>query len=448
MVRRTRRWFVRAGVVSGTLGVAGCQGLGDGGDSDGGDGGGSDGDDADGGGGTTAAATTAAAATTTVATTATTTVAPTTAPPTTAPPTTAEPSLERSEPIAAAKPGGDGPRDVFEGLVTVGDRAIALGSFDGRERQQGWARAHSDQDGSMEWETGYEVETRTNLYDAAPLGDGLVAAGTTATESTESLVVAGFGPDGSRTGSRTYGERRSFGRGAARLGEGAVVVGGAAGDGNPVRGFGVALADDGSTRWSQTYDRPNADATVFNDAVAGPSGAALAGAVIADGTAQPWVVTVDANGQQTFSRVYEADDGPSVKALGLTPDGGLVLAGETRGAADRQGEMYVTKLDAEGRRAWTDRPNPLGAGGTLFDVTVLDDGRSVVAGGVATRDGSDGYLAGYGPDGDRRWQHRYGGAGADLFGGVVPIADGLLCAGAAGWTSDDGDAWVALVDPS
>lgn len=436
--------------MGGLLAIAGCSGGGDGGD-DGDDG--ADGeDDGDGGDGT--ATPTPSGATSTAGSTATTTVERTTAPPSTAAPTTAAPTTapttaqpggvdERREPAADDTVGGPGPRDVFEGLIPFGDRQVALGAYDQGDTAEGWVRA-IDVGGSRSWNASFDVATRTTLFDAVAFDGAILAAGTASGSESSDLVLVDAAADGTEGNTATFGDGRTIGRAVAGLGDG-VVAAGATTDGSRLVGYGVSLAADGSVRWTQQYDSAGADQTVFNAAVAGPSAAALGGAVIESGSARPWIVTLDETGQQTFSEVYDESDGPSIKGMTLLQDGGLVVVGETRSAADQSGEGFVARLDPEGSLVWTDRVNPLDGNGALFDV-VVDDGTFVVAGGVSGGSTVDAYVAGYEPDGTRRWEGRWGSSDVDLFSGVEPADGSYLCAGLTGWSRDAGDAWLALVE--
>jgi hypothetical protein len=444
MQRSTRRRFLRAGTVGGLLAIAGCSGLGG---DDGDDGGGGDGE---GGDGDATATPTPTRATSTAGSTATTTVerttaAPSTAPPTTAPPTTAQPAGlgERRDTIRDSVVGGSGPRDVFEGLIPFEDRQVALGAWDLGDTAEGWVRS-VDVGGSSSWNAGFDVATRATFFDAVEFDGAILAAGTARGRESSDLLLADAAADGTKGATATFGDGQTIGRGIARLGDG-VVAAGAIADGSGLVGYGVSLAADGSVRWTQQYDSTDADETVFNTATPGPGQTALGGAVIQNGSARPWVVVVDESGQQTLSQVYDQPDGPSIKGMTTLQDGGLVVVGETRSAAEQSGEGFVGRLDSEGSLIWTDRVNPLDGNGALFDV-VVDDGTLVVAGGVSGGSAVDAYVAGYDTDGTRRWQGRWGSSGVDLFSGVEPTESGYLCAGLTEWRRDAGDAWLALVE--
>ncbi|OON66446.1 hypothetical protein B0919_21665 [Hymenobacter sp. CRA2] len=154
-----------------------------------------------------------------------------------------------------------------------------------------------------------------------------------------------------------------------------------------------------------------------------------------------WLVKIDAQGRFQWDRAYGGAGKDYLKKLLATPDGGLLLTGNS--TSDVSGEKsepgqgrndyWVVKLDRNYNKQW-DRT----LGGRLDDVSVsavISTDSCYVVGGRSwsgtssdkTQDGlgdADLWLVKLSPTGVKLWDRTYGGPNADNFGSLHTTLDG------------------------
>ena len=196
-----------------------------------------------------------------------------------------------------------------------------------------------------------------------------------------------------------------------------------------------------------------------------------------------WIIKVDKNGNQEWSKQYDSiapsnsnnnDGTDDFYSIIQTSDGGYLVAGHGYDQTFVQpsdptqiGEQqaWLVKIDADGNKQWLVY---YGAGDYLYDcfysVIETSDGGFLAAGetyGDATGVGSnlgggDGYLVKVDSTGNLVWSKQYGGSDDDRFNQIIATSDGNYVIagttyGSVGGNSNLGsgyDGWLLKIDPN
>ncbi|HSD58493.1 MAG TPA: hypothetical protein VLB04_09955, partial [Methanotrichaceae archaeon] len=70
------------------------------------------------------------------------------------------------------------------------------------------------------------------------------------------------------------------------------------------------------------------------------------------GNLDAWLIKTDAEGNEVWNRTFGGANNDSVTSLQLTPDGGYVLAGDTGSVGSGNLDAWLIKTDAEGNEIW------------------------------------------------------------------------------------------------
>ena len=141
------------------------------------------------------------------------------------------------------------------------------------------------------------------------------------------------------------------------------------------------------------------------------------------------------DGSLRWRRRFGGDRNERAWRAARTPDGGMVLAGETQSVGECDWDTYLLRLSRDGSQMWA---QVQGADGVdrAFDVAVTDDGGFIVVGTTATADDWNIFLIASDEMGDPVAEHTLRSPGPDRGVMIVPTADGgYLLTGALG-TSD------------
>ena len=200
--------------------------------------------------------------------------------------------------------------------------------------------------------------------------------------------------------------------------------------------------------WEKVYGGIGAD-TARGVVALRDGGFAIAGTTTSkskDDSPRAWIIKINADGKKIWDRVI-GQGATRVNALGLTGEGGFILAGgNVRGKAGPN--FWVARLSTSGKRLWR-----YTTGGRARDVAhavlATRDGGFVVAGETASRGygKGDAFLIKLGKKGKRQWARVYGGRAPDKALALTqgPRRSYVL----AGFTESKGrggrDLWVAKV---
>ena len=225
-----------------------------------------------------------------------------------------------------------------------------------------------------------------------------------------------------------------------------------------------ATRSKGNGGWDFWVLRLDANANLLWEKVYGGSGADIARGVVAlrdggfaiagnsgskskDGSPRAWIIKIDAKGKKIWDRVIGKGRGIRVNALGLTGEGGFILAGSNvRGKAGAN--FWVARLSPSGKRL-----RRYTTGGRARDVAhavlATRDGGFVVAGETASRGygKGDAFLIKLSKKGKRQWARVYGGRAPDSALALAQGPKGSYVL--AGYTASKGrggrDLWVARI---
>ncbi len=168
------------------------------------------------------------------------------------------------------------------------------------------------------------------------------------------------------------------------------------------------------------------------------------------GSADVWLVKVDAAGSRVWDRTIGGTGADEAKAVRQTSDGGYIIAGITYSYGAGFYDIYLVKTDASGNKVW-DR---------AFGGADADDGRSVeqtsdrgytLTGYTRHADTDDAWLIKTDADGNRIWDKIFGGEFGDYGSTVQQTTDGGYIV--TGWTSTTygtglSDVWLIKTDSS
>ncbi len=224
-----------------------------------------------------------------------------------------------------------------------------------------------------------------------------------------------------------------------------------------------ATRSKGKGDWDFWVLRLDANANLRWEKVYGGSGADMARGVVAlrdggfaiagtteskskDGGPRAWIIKIDANGKQIWDKVV-GKNATRVNALGLTGEGGFVLAGSSA-RGKRNPDFWVARLNPSGKQLWR-----YTTGGRARDVAqavlATHDGGFIVAGETASRGygKGDAFLVKLNKRGKRKWARVYGGKAPD--GALALTQDSKGYFVLTGFTESKGrggrDLWLAKV---
>ena len=172
------------------------------------------------------------------------------------------------------------------------------------------------------------------------------------------------------------------------------------------------------------------------------------------GSQDAWLIKLDANGDEVWSRTYGGPESDIAYAVQRTPDGGYVLAGETHsfgGATASRSNFWIIKTDADGRQEWQrsyDSSEGLGSDApstsdAALAVRQTRDGGYILAGSSTDASGSSIRLLRTGPRGEKLWSGDAGGPPGALAYDIAETSEGGFVV--AGNSSSEGSGGDALL---
>lgn len=142
---------------------------------------------------------------------------------------------------------------------------------------------------------------------------------------------------------------------------------------------------------------------------------------------QIWIMVLDGSGNLQWQKTYEPARDVTLWAMRPTSDGGYVLAGYLdvyRDSGILDG--WVMKIDSAGRQSWL-KTYDLSSGDSLFYILQASDGGFIFAGSTVPEVSAywDVWIVKLNQSGDIVWQKTYGtGSGIDWCTGIEPAVDG------------------------
>jgi len=164
-----------------------------------------------------------------------------------------------------------------------------------------------------------------------------------------------------------------------------------------------------------------------------------------------WVLKLNASGDVVWQKTYGGGDYEEAFSIQQTSDGGYIVAGETRSFGAGSADFWVLKLDASGDVVWQ---KTYGGGDYdyLTSIQQTSDGGYIVAGWTPSFGAGwkDVWVLKLDASGNVQWQKTYGGGSDDEANSIQQTSDGGYIV--AGWTGSFGagsyDFWVLKLDAS
>jgi len=213
----------------------------------------------------------------------------------------------------------------------------------------------------------------------------------------------------------------------------------------------IKTDSNGNMQWNKTYgggEQYSESATCIVQTIDG--GYAFTGRRYVAGYADFWLVKIDSNGNQLWTKTFEGAQGDESLSVAHTNDGGYIIAGHTYSFGAYYGEIWLVKTDTNGNQQWgkTFRGQ---IGASAYSVRQANDYGYIITGTVdITFSNYDFWLIKTDSMGNMQWNKTYGGAQNDHAYCIVQTIDGGYAV--AGGTSSFGaglsDAWVVKADSS
>ena len=219
-------------------------------------------------------------------------------------------------------------------------------------------------------------------------------------------------------------------------------------------GWLVKLDADGEQEWSRTFGGSESD-IIYAVQRTSDGGFALAGeshsgdGATADNSSF-WLIKTDSQGQEQWQHSYgstteseaaSTSNSDVAHAVLQTSDGGFILVGSSTGSSGTS--VRLVRTNAQGTQQWARSVDSI-SGGVGYDVAEISGGY-VVAGSSGTEDqGSQAFLVEMNTSGEAQWVKYFGGGYNDEVRSLDVAADGGFVLGGYTWSAGAGqsDFWL------
>ncbi|MCX7796168.1 MAG: hypothetical protein N2380_06585 [bacterium] len=138
-----------------------------------------------------------------------------------------------------------------------------------------------------------------------------------------------------------------------------------------------------------------------------------------------YILKIDRNGNKLWEKIFGGKDVDMAVDVKNTPDGGNIIVGSTASFGSGGFDIYVLKLDKNGKKIWE---KVFGGKGDDIgnSIEMTSDGGFVIAGSSTSfsLDNSDMYLLKLDNNGNKIWEKTFGGEDADVARSICAISDG------------------------
>ncbi|MFW9917256.1 MAG: hypothetical protein ACFFGZ_16750 [Candidatus Thorarchaeota archaeon] len=243
--------------------------------------------------------------------------------------------------------------DGANSVIQTADGGFALAGYNGSFPEGDMWLVKTDASGQHVWNTtfgGPEWERADSVIQTAD--GGFALAGETGTDPLSDFWLVKTDASGQHEWNKTYdGGALDSAKSMIQTADGGFALAGeAAGETgtDPVSDFWLVKTDaSGQHEWNKTYDGGMLDAarSVIQTA---DGGFALAGHTyshdVAGGNIDIWLVKTDANGQMEWAKTFGGPADDAANSVVQTPDGAIVLAGETESYGAGATDMWLIKI--------------------------------------------------------------------------------------------------------
>ena len=214
----------------------------------------------------------------------------------------------------------------------------------------------------------------------------------------------------------------------------------------------LKLNADGDVTWQKTYGGTGYDLPFSIQQTTPDGGYILAGGTssFGAGSSDLWLVKLDADGKITWQKAYGGTGYDFANSVMQTTDGGYIVAGQTSSFGAGKDDVWVMKITNSGDVTWQKT-----YGGTeselAFSIQQTNpDGGYIMTGGTYSfgTGNNDLWLVKLDADGEVTWQKTYGGSGSEGAYLVRQTNDGSYVAAGRtnSFSSGSYDAWILKVD--
>ncbi len=326
-----------------------------------------------------------------------------------------------------------------------------------RDRRTDLYVIHIDKKGNKLWSKAIGGRDDDKGSAAIRTDDGFVVVGTTESFGSDrsSIYTVKLDKKGDGQWQRAYfsnDESYYYGTGIARTSDGFKVVGWENKlefFDSEVYGYVVDIDKEGERRRLRRYGGKDDD--MLYAVCKTDGGYILAGATESlrddDYGFDAYVLKVDEKGKVLWQHAYGWGYDESAYAIAPAKDGGFMITGITKSNRDKRDEVYVLRIDKNGKKVWQNT-----YGGRYDEdayAIVADDDGYVIAGYTETdtHGREDVYLLKIDDHGKVLWQKNYGGRDEDIAYGIVRTDDGYLVVGETeSYGNGRKDAYILKVD--
>lgn len=278
------------------------------------------------------------------------------------------------------------------------------------------------------WNRTYGGSKNDLGWSIIPSLDGFPVVGRTVSYGSgkEDLYLIKLDAEGRMVWNRSYGgAEMDVGHGIAARDGGFILVGYSYsyGTGGAPTAYVVRTDPEGRMLWNRTYGGPHAVAHAVED---DEGGCVVAGMTYSfgAGSADAYVFKIDDQGTLVWNRTFGGRGSDVTYGIVACSGGGFALAGSTLSFGAGNGDMYLVRIDAEGRLMWN-----RSYGGSLADeawklAEAADGGYLLVGRRQATGDRWNLYVVRVGKDGTTMWDFPYGSDGDSYGTDCVALDDG------------------------
>ena len=206
----------------------------------------------------------------------------------------------------------------------------------------------------------------------------------------------------------------------------------------------------GNELWSKTFGGTNDDWTESVQQTT-DGGYIVAGrtASYGAGSGDAWLIKIDPNGNQLWSKTYGGRSDDNINRVQQTSDGGYILTGFTASYGAGDLDVWLIKTDANGNELWSKVFGGVAYDGA-FSVRQTSDGGYILSGATKSYGAGDAdfWLLKTDSSGNESWNKTFGSTGNDWAWSVHQTSDGgYVIAGEMESDSDrNKEAWLIKTD--
>jgi hypothetical protein len=193
----------------------------------------------------------------------------------------------------------------------------------------------------------------------------------------------------------------------------------------------LKLNTSGDIIWEYTYGGNNDDAAA-SLMTTSDGGYLLVGSSrsFGDGTSKIYVIKVENNGIEQWSKIYGGSGGENAREVIRTGDGNYVIIGSTSSYGAGEFDIWAIKINQNGDEIWNKTFGGVGWD-EGFDVAELTNGDLVVTGFLVTpgEGGRDMCLIRTDSEGNHKWTKVFGSPLQDVASNVVVTENDIIIAG-------------------